>query len=29
LRAVLLTLDRLKPARRTDVSKPLHLLADS
>src|SRR5689334_18197208 len=29
LRNVLLTLDRLKPAGRTDVSKPLHQLADS
>src|SRR5213075_1455000 len=29
LRAVLLTLDRLKPGRLTDVSKPLHHLADS
>jgi uncharacterized protein (DUF58 family) len=29
LRSVLLTLDRLKPANRTNVSKPLHQLADS
>jgi uncharacterized protein (DUF58 family) len=29
LRALLVTLDRLRPARRTDVSKPLHQLADS
>jgi hypothetical protein len=29
LRATLLTLDRLKPARLTNVSKPLHQLADS
>jgi uncharacterized protein (DUF58 family) len=29
LRAVLLTLDRLVPARTTNVSKPLHQLADS
>jgi len=29
LRALLLTLDRLKPGGRTDVSKPLHQLADS
>jgi uncharacterized protein (DUF58 family) len=28
LRSVLLTLDRLRVGRRTDVSKPLHLLAD-
>ena len=29
LRAVLLTLDRLKTGQRTNVSKPLHMLADS
>src|ERR1051325_7891728 len=29
LRAVLLTLDRLDPCRQTNVSKPLHQLADS
>jgi len=29
LRAVLLTLDRLKTGQRTNVSKPLHTLADS
>ena len=29
LRAVLVTLDRLQTAHRTDVSKPLHLLAES
>jgi uncharacterized protein (DUF58 family) len=29
LRALLVTLDRLRPGRRTDVSKPLHQLADS
>jgi uncharacterized protein (DUF58 family) len=29
LRALLLTLDRLRPGRATDVSKPLHQLADS
>ena len=29
LRALLVTLDRLKTAHRTDVSKPLHLLAES
>jgi uncharacterized protein (DUF58 family) len=29
LRAVLVTLDRLKPAHQTNVSKPLHQLADS
>jgi uncharacterized protein (DUF58 family) len=29
LRNLLLTLDRLEPARPTDVSKPLHQLADS
>jgi uncharacterized protein (DUF58 family) len=29
LRAVLVTLDRLKPAQQTNVSKPLHQLADS
>jgi uncharacterized protein (DUF58 family) len=29
LRAMLVTLDRLRPGRRTDVSKPLHQLADS
>jgi uncharacterized protein (DUF58 family) len=29
LRAMLLTLDRLKPGQKTNVSKPLHLLADS
>jgi uncharacterized protein (DUF58 family) len=29
LRAVLLTLDRLEPGRETNVSKPLHQLADS
>lgn len=29
LRALLLALDRMKPAHRTNVSKPLHLLADS
>jgi len=29
LRGVLVTLDRLKPGRRTNVSKPLHQLADS
>src|ERR1041384_3311716 len=29
LRAVLLTLDRLDPGRQTNVSKPLHQLADS
>src|SRR5712692_8273081 len=29
LRALLLTLDRLQPGRRTDVSKPLHQLASS
>jgi len=29
LRAVLLTLDRLKTGQRTNVSKPLHALADS
>jgi uncharacterized protein (DUF58 family) len=28
LRALLLTLDRLRPGRETDVSKPLHQLAD-
>jgi uncharacterized protein (DUF58 family) len=28
LRAFLLTLDRLRPARRTNVSKPLHQVAD-
>lgn len=28
LRALLLTLDRLRPARQTNVSKPLHKLAD-
>jgi uncharacterized protein (DUF58 family) len=28
LRSILLTLDRLRIGRRTDVSKPLHLLAD-
>ncbi len=29
LRGLLLTLDRLKPGRQTNVSKPLHQLADS
>jgi uncharacterized protein (DUF58 family) len=29
LRAMLLTLDRLRPGSRTDVAKPLHQLADS
>src|SRR6478736_2316640 len=29
LRAVLLTLDRLRPGRQTNVSKPLHQVADS
>ncbi|HEV8346157.1 MAG TPA: DUF58 domain-containing protein [Vicinamibacterales bacterium] len=29
LRAVLVTLDRMKPGRKTNVSKPLHQLADS
>ena len=29
LRAVLLTLDRLKPGHKTNVSKPLHQLADT
>jgi len=29
LRGLLVTLDRLAPGRRTDVSKPLHLIADS
>src|SRR5262245_9103693 len=29
LRGVLVTLDRLKPGRKTNVSKPLHQLADS
>src|SRR3954469_1898341 len=29
LRTMLLTLDRLKPGQKTNVSKPLHLLADS
>jgi len=29
LRAVLLTLDRMRPGQKTNVSKPLHLLADS
>jgi uncharacterized protein (DUF58 family) len=29
LRAILLTLDRLQPARETNVSKPLHQLADA
>jgi uncharacterized protein (DUF58 family) len=29
LRAMLVTLDRLRPGQRTDVSKPLHQLADS
>lgn len=29
LRALLLTLDRLRPGSRTDVSKPMHLLADA
>jgi uncharacterized protein (DUF58 family) len=29
LRAVLVTLDRLRPGRATDVSKPLHQLAES
>src|SRR5512140_1369914 len=29
LRAMLVTLDRLKPGNRTDVSKPLHQLADA
>ena len=29
LRALLLTLDRLRPGRTTDVAKPLHQLADS
>ncbi len=29
LRALLLALDRLQPARRTNLSKPLHQLADS
>src|SRR5262245_15150080 len=29
LRGVLLSLDRLEPGQKTDVSKPLHLLADS
>src|SRR5690349_19873702 len=29
LRALLLSLDRLRPGRRTNVSKPLHQLADS
>jgi uncharacterized protein (DUF58 family) len=28
LRSILVTLDRIRPGRRTDVSKPLHLLAD-
>ena len=29
LRALLVTLDRLQPGRETNVSKPLHQLADS
>jgi uncharacterized protein (DUF58 family) len=29
LRAILVTLDRLRPGRKTNVSKPLHQLADS
>src|SRR5262249_49107951 len=29
LRGVLLTLDRLRPGQKTNVAKPLHLLADS